>query len=278
MTLIRPNTAIYTPAGADVSASRGTLINTGSPGNNKGAWSTLIDPIPKAFHSIYLLSDNVSATAKYSIDIALGDTGGGNEKIMIADLWGNTKIPVGGWTIRLPLGGPAGKSLRVRGQSSSSNRSIGVQCILEHGSMSWMPRPFGIAETYGFDSSSTKCVTVDPGGAANTKSSSWIEIVASTGHPSLCWLLGAGLDTASTVLPATIRWAIDVAIGGAGSEKIIANNLLFASNSSTDRVDWPFIGPFYVPIPAGSRISVKAQCTSTDATYRVLNVFIMGVR
>jgi len=90
-------------------------------------------------------------------------------------------------------------------------------------------------------------------GAANTKNASWLELIASTPFHAHSLIVLPGPDDPTDYL-------IDIAIGAAGSEVIIINNLTH-SHGNTLYYGQNVVSMFQIPvnIPAGTRISVKAQ-------------------
>jgi hypothetical protein len=68
---------------------------------------------------------------------------------------------------------------------------------------------------------------------------------------------------------------MDVAIGSSGNEVNIVTNLYFSFNSAES----PNPGTFSIPIfiPKGSRVSVRAQCSTTTAASRTFDVVLYGI-
>ncbi len=93
------------------------------------------------------------------------------------------------------------------------------------------------------------------GGSANTKGS-WTQLIASTGSDACALLVGLNSWQASTG-----EFAIDIGIGGAGSEQALIQNLGFwgAVLLTTQTLVVP------ISIPAGARVSARAQSTLTSA-------------
>jgi len=278
--LVAPQTSKLITAGAVTSGgTSGTTVTSGSA-NVKGSWTTLLDPIPSNFHALHLFLDTPSAT-RNSVDIAIGNAGGGSERIIISDYWFAQRVSACGHHVRYPIGGPPGGSLRARLQTTSASATLGVTCYLESGSLAWSPRPMVRAKGYGVALSGvTQGQNVDPGGTAHTKGA-YTEIVAATDYPITAWYLHVGLTQGVTTptYPANYNWLIDVAVGGAGSEIVIVPDILMGADTAGDFIQSPVIGPFFVPIPAGSRIAVRAQASViSDATYRKFDATIMGLR
>lgn len=84
-------------------------------------------------------------------------------------------------------------------------------------------------------------------------------------------LIGYGNGSAT----ANVRFFIDIGVGGSGSEVTVLENLCAAQESFRVALNGTPFGPFWVPIPAGSRIAARAQCSSATATDRVPRVSLV---
>lgn len=108
-------------------------------------------------------------------------------------------------------------------------------------------------------------------GAANTKGA-YTQVVASTPFASSRVYLTPEYHSAA--------WRfvlVDVATGAAGAETVLVPNLVFVSNANNDVVR-PELVRFPVAIPAGTRVTVRAQCTDTGAFSRLLAVTLIGMQ
>jgi hypothetical protein len=95
--------------------------------------------------------------------------------------------------------------------------------------------------------------TIDTASSANTKSAAWVEMVDST---AVGGLLNVSIMTPTQ--PADVL--LDIAIGAAGSEQILINNLCASFPvAALYRIFSPYTIPIY--IPAGTRLSAKSQST-----------------
>jgi hypothetical protein len=115
-------------------------------------------------------------------------------------------------------------------------------------------------EAVGIDTANSRGTTVTTG-VANTKTTSWVQIVASTAFD---------YDTITIVLSDVAAggdFLVDIAIGAASSEVIVAANL--SASSGTGSISRGAVYVLPIPIPAGSRISAKSQSNLASATVRV---------
>lgn len=120
--------------------------------------------------------------------------------------------------------------------------------------------------TYGVDTS-TSLATAVTTGAANTKGS-YAQLTASTDFPAsgvlLCFTSNA--NTAS-------RFLVDIAIGGAGSETIIINNVVCRAELSSSINIHMY---FPISIPSGVRLSARAQSEDAGVVIRVSATIVGG--
>jgi hypothetical protein len=103
-------------------------------------------------------------------------------------------------------------------------------------------------------------VVVAAGTPAHTKGS-WITLLASTAFDSTGVLLNI---ITGAVGPKD--WLVDIAVGAAGSEQVWIPNLIVSSIGTI--AYWPLLMP--VGVPADTRISARAQCTTANAQADIL--------
>lgn len=106
---------------------------------------------------------------------------------------------------------------------------------------------------------------IDAGATANTKGA-WVQLSASTPQDARGFTLVGYGDASSDT---DVRHFFDVGVGGAGSEQIILADAVTAQEGFRVGLRGLPIGPIWTPIPAGSRIAVRAQCSSNTTANRV---------
>jgi hypothetical protein len=74
----------------------------------------------------------------------------------------------------------------------------------------------------------------------------------------------------------TGRWFLDIAVGAAGLEQIILENLIVQVNASGDRFIQPYIGPLPLSLPAGTRVAARCASTLIAAGRREFGVIMYG--
>jgi hypothetical protein len=218
---------------------------------------------PAGWVTVFVMSNSV---ARWLVDIAVGSAG--NEQVIIPSLhWG---LNAGGapYTYSFPLSIPAGSriSARARYNPGTGNKQIWVGVHL--GGPTLLAGPLTSVTAYGPETTTNGLVSVDCGATANTKSG-WVEITAATARASRWAVIGMGGDIANYA--ANDRYAVDIGIGAAGSETVIVPDLPFAATGVIEGPAPRTVG-FPLSIPAGVRVAVQAQCTTTTTPDRVFDI------
>ena len=112
-----------------------------------------------------------------------------------------------------------------------------------------------------YPTGATYYVTITTSTSANTKGN-WVELVASTPFDGYVDLTYGRFETKADFL-------IDLAIGAVGSEIIIWSNLLFGSTTASGYAMGAHL-PIPIFIPAGTRISARAQSTRVGVNYQYI--------
>jgi len=175
----------------------------------------------------------------------------------------------------LPVMIPKGSRVAVRAQVnnnfSSANTFISVQSIDTYDGSFLESQPPGAIDVVGFNAAATTGTAVTGGGTANTKGS-YSQLVAATAADYVGFFLA--LDYQSTT--ANVSFNIDIAIGASGSEVVIKPNHYQQFDwASSVRAMPSLTSIYYLPIPAGSRVSARCSCTTASV---VCGVTLYGVR
>lgn len=266
-----------------------TLVTSSATANTKGSWSQLFAATSFDATALLLHVSNQFNDTKYLVDIGLGAAG---SEIVIAPnlLFGlATGVCV---SLLLPLAVPAGSRVAARSQDNFGSSVSYISGTLLAGG--WMGLPaFSSLTDYGTATASSGGTTADAGGTANTKGS-YVQLTASTTYAHKGLMIAAMRPTPGTSMSTDYIQAADVAIGAAGSEKIIIPDLRFVASVMTGGVNTPYTAgsatlsgrgtviPEYTPIipcdiPAGSRIAVRQSSSSVQATDRTCAYTAYGV-
>lgn len=262
--------------GTVAASSRGTQVTSGATANTKGAWVQLIASTAADIDYIEVDVDTFNATASTAvIDIGVGASG--SEVAVLSNLTGGSTGDVSG-KYHFPISIPAGTRISARSQSPTASDIIET---LVHGAPSALQTLTGTGvDTYGFTSATTFGTTIDPGATANTKGS-WTQITASLTNDLIGFVLGLDMQNAANAGSSlSSENLLDVGIGASGSEIVLVGNLKFNhdANTTTVYVSPQVLGPYFTPIPAGTRIAVRAQSTQTNSTYRKFGITFYGIR
>lgn len=260
-------------AGADTANSRGTAVTSSASLNTKGSYTQLL--AASSFQSAGLLlfiGASSGSLGDILVDLAVG--GSGSEAVFVSNLLHSiTKAQGHAAVFYIPVSIPAGSRIAARLQATGSSIVVHMEVLLL-GSPFILPSPLSRVTSYGPNTADSGGVGLDPGGTAHTKGS-YSQITATTTNAirAMFIVIGGGGNAGMT----TADWLIDVAIGAAASEQIILPNMHLQVNSTDDRITPEIIGPIAVNIPAGTRLSARAQCSITDATDRLLDITIYGL-
>lgn len=255
--------------GVNTANSTGTTVTASATTNSFGSWASL-GQTTFAWDWLNLVVAQTAASDKI-IDIGLsGD--GTNFYVICPDirLAGRKSADII-QSIALPLRVPSGKYVGVRCAASTGSHVLNVAIT---GSSVGMKGGTGYSRAIALYSAGTsRGVAVDPGGTANTKSG-WTELIASTeaSVDSIYVMVGQNADTTRT---ATATALLDIGVGASSSEFAMIPNIFMRWTTTLDGPQFN-VGPIPCYIPAGSRVSARAQCTDNVAGDRTLDVGIIG--
>jgi hypothetical protein len=259
-----PGTASYSSAGF-----RSYQAYTGTPSGTYGAWAQLIASTPfDADGLIVWLPDSASVSGGGSINIGVGAAG--SEHIIIKGVILNGVNTSMHW-FYAPIQVPAGSRIAFQAAEETYTAGDCIQC-----GVSLMGGGYGNFAGAGMEivNSNTGVAYEGVSVAASSTVDSYgafTQITASTGRDYLGFMVGLD-DLAGTTSESGGYCQLDIAIGAAGSEQPIIFDLPF---------DLPYgpptpatFGPFFFPIPAGTRISAKFACNIASNT---IGVSVYGI-
>ncbi len=258
--------------GAAVGDSRGVTLTSGAI-NVKGAWSQLIasTPFPVTGLHVYRMAASFTGAGWDGLmDIGVGST----PVVKIANIpyVSTDTVNFPGNHYYFPIAIREGEEVSVRFQESVGTETMDIFCIAESRGLK-SSGGYSLSRTYGDDGSDSGGQIVDPGTTANTKGGS-TQIVASTEfHIHQLCVFQHAADVNGGLTDAA--FLMDVEVGASSSEVAIIENIGFLADGSPDAMAPIFLGCFNVDIPAGSRISVNAQCSITGAD-RLIDVILIA--
>lgn len=261
-------------AGIDLSLSSGVTV-VGGAINTKGAWSELSASTGYESCAVVVqMSQSVTSTngARILLDIGVG--GAGSEEVILSNLISSqvSQSVSKNSSFEFPLKIPAGVRVSARIQSTTATRRETVSIQLLTSSMSGQVGA-GAVDTYGITAASSTAVQIDCGGTADTKGA-WSEITASTTNNIKGIFLGIGGN--GNAATDQFGFLIDIGVGASGSEEVIVPDITMNTNTVEQYL---FPAKCYgVSVASGQRLSVRGQSNTIDATDRVFEAALYGVR
>lgn len=267
-----PTTAAPGPgSGVDAVESIANYIEvaTDASGDTMGSWVELNASTPKEYNGVLITVARPSpGNVSMLIDIGVGAAGFEAVIVEALPLRSNTVNDESGYTIFIPLRIEESSRVVARAQSGDGSDTCRVSM---HGCDN-SNQLFENCITFGDDKANSTLTEYDPGAVADTKGS-WTELVAETDDAMAYIGLMAALSNLSVT---TCHWFVDIGVGDAGSEQVVAEDLYVGTHSNFDKAVPALIGMFPLDIPSGSRIAVRASCTITDATDRIIDLAVIG--
>jgi hypothetical protein len=256
------------------SGSTGTTVTASASANTKGSWAQISAATPCAADAIIVSLINVTNAVDMLIDLGIG--GAGSETVIVANLTascGSSGPGTNGVPLLLPIALSDGTRLAARCQSTTGSSTISV---IVHLVQNALLTSAGLAsvQTYGANTADSGGTSIDPGATINTKGA-WTEISASTSSNHSALIIGVG-NQANTSR-STASYQVDIGIGAGGSETILIPDIHLREDSTQDVTDPTIIPPFFVTVPAGTRLAARANCSINDATDRLIDLFLYGV-
>lgn len=165
--------------------------------------------------------------------------------------------------------------LKVRSQASIA--SHGTFSLRANKIRSGLPMAGTVVDTYGADTANTRGV-VATGSTTEGVFGSWAEVTASSNRVKAL-MIAVGNGNQSWAAYSNQWYYIDIGIGGAGSEQVVLELREAGGSSSGTGTAAPLmLGPFFVDIPDGSRISVRTAKQYSSSSQRTLDVVLYGIR
>jgi hypothetical protein len=238
----------------DTTISNGVLVNPSASANTKGAFTQLI--ASTAADACWMVVQVQNVISRYAVDIAVGAAA---SEVVIA----NNLFSQSGGTTRnvshyiFPCAIPAGTRVSARSQTQTASDSNHFWCgvALFDGSFTQIEGAAGV-DALGFAAGSTGLTTVTSNASANTKGT-YSQLIASTAVDYMGLILALDNQNGSGVTSAS--YLIDIAVGAGGAEQVIVPNIVL-NYALTATVFFPgSAGPYFVPIPAGTRVAVRCQ-------------------
>lgn len=236
--------------GTDLTNTRGTALTNSGVAHTKGNYTELDASTARNAAGIFVTLQGNGGQEGF-VDIAVGAAA--SEVIIAANLhYVINAVNIRSWEYFIPIPIPGGTRIAARFQSSSTTNGVWVNATLWHGG--FMSPSCSVMDALNADTANTQGTLIAQGGANNTKGA-YTQIIASTSRRYRALYISNGRR--GTV--ASQAFMNDIAIGAAASEQIIIPNVFWNQNTTTDQIERPVQGPFWVDIPAGTRIAIRGQ-------------------
>ena len=260
-----------------ITATSSTVQLLGNTGTTyaKGVWVQLVASTATDVAWIaFAVQTHNSGGNVFAVDIAIG--GAGSEIVIVNNI-SIFKNPSRGDRFFFPLMIPAGT--RIAGRMSSDNLGDGMNVHMETYQDQFSSAGAGSGiDTYGFSNATNLGTAVDPGGTANTKGV-YSQITASLTNDLAGFMFQMDTQNNTTGTSTDLSWLIDIAVGAGGSEVIILPNFYQVSYGvNGNNLHIPTVGYMPMPIRAGTRISVRGQCSVTLTPDRTFGITLYGIR
>lgn len=245
--------------GVVTSSSTGTTVTASSTANTKGSYAQLIATTAADCVMVYIQATNLLAvTVNFLVDIAIGPSG--SEKVVVPNIFMVGASATGGscFDTLIPLSIPQGTAVSARCQCSTASGAISLKLTTFDGAFTHSEGAAGY-DDLGTSTSTSGGATITASSTTNTKGA-YTQLIASTARD----YRGLLLDFGKTPAAGDGFNLYDIAIGAAGSEVIIASNLMVGNMVNAAVVDRQVFLP--ISIPAGTAISVRMQSTVASNT------------
>ena len=262
--LLSPAVGAAELAGIDGAYTRIVSITAHASANTKGSYVELLASTARNYDAMMITESYCQGDADYLTDIAIGAAG--SEQVIINNIIRSADdiaVHYGGGILVFPIQIPAGSRISARCQCSvgGNYNRYGITFLASN----FYKQCAGIVDTYGAAAADSGGVSIDPGATADTKGA-WVEISAGITRSAKFIILGTGAQGNYT--RRVSNWFVDVGIGAAGSEQVLIPNLVFGTHTYQGILLPTNTAAIPVDIPAGTRLSVRAQCYVNDSADR----------
>lgn len=252
--------------------SGGTAITAGGSNNTKGTYVEFVASSPFACNRVRItITTTATAGRRYLLDIATGAAAAEVDVLsnLIFESSPTASLPTSG-TFEVDLSIPAATRISARCQCSTA--SVTMQVTITLIAAGDTPGPTAYT-TLGADTSDSGGTAIDPGASANTKGA-WVQLVASSAAVIQELALMVTRGAATTTGGSSLYY--DIGIGGAGAEVVLIPDIPVNFWETGNVFGVVARGTtFLTYIAAGTRIAVRASCTTNVAGNRTSDVALV---
>ena len=247
----------FATLGADAASTSPATINP-TPAHTKSTWLELSAATPFHASGFILQHSGGSAGEPSFLDIGIGAAAA--EVVILPNVITDTRRPAN-WVVSCyyPIPIAVGSRVAMRGQVAVASDPITVIMTLVGGGF-WSDDPLlgASAEVLNLDFTTTRILN-SPTAAANNVKGGWVELIAATAFSSRWAVFYMTNRNRAAISGAFYR--LDIGIGAAASEVVLIPDVSANSTTGTDVISNTLLGPFWVPIPEGSRLAYRYQAS-----------------
>lgn len=270
--------------GSNSGNSNGIQVTPSATANTTGAWVEMIPSLSRASSWMMVtIQDAGTASVQVSLAVSIAVGALGSEVPVIQNMVfqrdATASVKGNAGVYFLPAAFPSGTRISANSQAGNASAAGAYVSVLPFDDAFGSVGSSGAIDTYGFSTSTTTGVSIDPGATINTKGA-YFEITSGLSYGISGFVLG--FDAGSTTSGSnSLSWTLDVAVGSLGSEVIIVPDIQVYGRgiSTTYKSIYPAATPFIpVRIPAGTRVAIRAQCNTATLAQRPIGVTFYGAR
>ena len=273
--------ADFGPHAADQLAHNGMVaVTPGATAHTKGSWASFSGGTPDRaegffFSPAYLGNSGSCRTILMDIGVGSGPTPIISNLMVCPPHANSTSLERSvAEHVFFPVALPPAETIKMRGQASVASHADLYAYIMPM--KSGLPCVGSVVDTYGADTANSKGTTLT---APNTEAAygAWVQVSASCERiKALMIAVGHGQADWSTY---GNQWAaVQVGIGGAGSEVEAVRILDIGTGNGIRVPSQALFGPYYLDIPPGTRLSARVAKQYSEANQRTIDVILYGIR
>jgi len=251
-------------------AAQGTSVTPAV--GSKGSWAQMIASTAQDSYGIIIcINSNYTASASRNSVIDIGIGASSSETVLIPDLIGGNAATyaLGGQYYYFPLLIPAGTRISARSQSSVTTALRVYAQLLQQPINPAQIRKGSFVEAIGVSLPGGASVT-----AGTTNKGSWVSLGTTT-NKVWWWQLGVQVNTADVSHSITANH-VDLAVGNATNKQIIIADLNVILHSNEYTSNPPLSAGVEYPVPAGTEVYARAQCSGTADPLNVVAYALGG--
>lgn len=268
--------------GSTPTSAGGLSLTSGATANTVGSYVELVTSTPRnSTWALVVIQDSGTATGGQTSSVNIATGASGSEVVQIANLViqrdSLSSLPGDCANYFFPWVLPAGTRIAANCQDSAGAVPLSVSIMLFDDAMASIIGG-GAIDTIGFSTGTTLGTTIDPGTTTFTKGA-YSQLSSSLTYDLAGFFLG--FDGQGGTGSSQARWTLDIATGSSGNEVVLLPDFQLYSRaiSTSSKPIYPPNTPYFpIQIPAGTRVSARAQCNVSTSTTRKFGVTLYGVR